>query len=68
MRAEIIQLNSQLALNYWPWLTPGLILASTEALLLPVELPQAVRPDRYSYRSIIQANAEVAAPESRGQR
>ena len=43
-------------------------LASTEALLLTVELPQAVRPDRYSYRSIIQANAEVAAPESRGQR
>ena len=45
----------------------GLLLASNEALLT-VELPQAVRPDRYTYRSIIQANAEVAAPKSRGQR
>ena len=42
-------------------------LASTEALLT-VELPQAVRPDRYSHRFTIQANAEVVAPESRGQR
>ena len=42
-------------------------LASTEALLT-VELPQAVRPDRYTHRFTIQANAEVVAPESRGQR
>ena len=67
MRAEIIQLNSQLALNYWPWLTPGLLLASTEALLT-VELPQAVRPDRYTHRFTIQPNAAIAAPKSRGQR
>ena len=54
------------------WLTlltglDGLLLASNEALLT-VELPQAVRPDRYTHRFTIQANAEVAAPESRGQR
>ena len=42
-------------------------LASTEALLT-VELPQAVRPDRSTHRFTIQANAEVVAPESRGQR
>ena len=42
-------------------------LASTEAFLT-VELPQAVRPDRSTHRFTIQANAEVAAPESRGQR
>ena len=54
------------------WLTlltglDGLLLASNEALLT-VELPQAVRPDRSTHRFTIQANAEVAAPESRGQR
>ena len=42
-------------------------LASTEALLT-VELPQAVRPDRYTHRFTIQPNAAIAAPKSRGQR
>ena len=59
--------------------SPYLPVDSTEAIpvanepkssgeTLTVDIPQAYRPDRSTHRFTIQANAEVAAPESRGQR
>ena len=48
--------------------TEAILVAERSGEILTVDLPQAYRPGRSTHRFTIQANAEVAAPESRGQR